>query len=162
MENMDLNRLSQRTGITVRKLRYVLDHDLLPFRSWDINEESVGKARTFDDKTGVLIACAAFLLEAGYKRGAVKNLLNTMEKIKPTIRNPLNASILEIAVSGTGKASLQLGDGQYVRWQLGQSQSAWFEPSSPAKESPEYLPYIIVELNMDQIRDKIRVNSNST
>ena len=49
-----------------------MDHELVPNRTWFIDESAVGKARTFDEITAIFIACAAYLLDAGYKRESVR------------------------------------------------------------------------------------------
>lgn len=153
---MDIRTLSQRTGIGTRQLRYVLDHNLYPERTWFLDEHSVGRARTFDEITAVFIASAAFLLEAGYKRDSVRTFLESISKIKPKGRNPLNVPLIANVVTGNGAARVQFGDGQFVRWISSRSTGEWIDPGAPTKAVSDIKPKVIIELNLGEIRDMVR------
>jgi hypothetical protein len=153
---MNIRILSQKTDIAIRQLRYVLDHELVPERTWFVDEHTVGRARNFDDITAIFIACAAYLLDAGYKREAVRSLIGAIGKIMPTGRNPLHLPVIANVVSGQGTAKVQFADGRYVRWIIGRSTGDWIDPGPRAKSKPDLTPRVIVELNVGEIRDQIR------
>lgn len=155
---MDIRTLNERTGIAVRQLRYVLDHKLVPARTWFLDEHSVGRSRTFGETTAVFIACAAFLLDAGYKRDAVRTLMASIAKVRPSGRNPLNVPVIGNVVIGNGAARVQFADGKYVRWIQGRTTGDWIEPGSPMEVVPDLAPRVIVELNISEIRDLVRDN----
>ncbi|MBY0312873.1 MAG: hypothetical protein K2W85_12450, partial [Phycisphaerales bacterium] len=70
---MDLNELAVRTGLPVRKLRYVLDHRILPGRQSVASGHGV--PRTFTPFEGYAIALAARLLDAGVTRKLIATVL---------------------------------------------------------------------------------------
>lgn len=153
---MDIRTLSERTGIATRQIRYVLDHELVPERTWFPDEHRVGRSRTFDETTAIFIACAAFLLDAGYKRDAVRNLMASVGVVRATGRNPLNLPVLANVLTGNGVARVQFGDGKYVRWIQGRTVGEWIQPGPPAEAIGDTAPYVIVELNVSEIRNLVR------
>lgn len=153
---MDIRTLSQRTGIGTRQLRYVLDHELVPERTWFLDEHAVGRARTFDEITAVLIASAAFLLEAGYKRDSVRVFLESISRIKPKGRNPLNVPVIADVITGKSAARVQFGDGQYVRWITSRADGKWVDPTAPTRAISDLQPKVVIELNLGEIRDVVR------
>ncbi len=80
-DQFDLSRLSAQTGIKLRKLRYCIDHELAPEKTWFTLDDEVGRPRTFNLGTGVFLTCAVHLLEAGCKRETVKRILNFAARI---------------------------------------------------------------------------------
>ncbi len=152
---MDITQLSERTGLSVRLIRYVLDHKLVPPQHWFVDEHAVGRARVFDEFTGVFIACAACLLEAGYKRDSVREFLNSIGKVMPMGRNPLHHSILKNVVISRGAGRVQYGDGRYIRWQESQSSGEWLDSTTQPMKPSEVTPKVIVELNVSEIRDRV-------
>src|SRR2546429_7926187 len=70
---MDLAELATRTGLPPRRLRYVLDHRVLPgMKDWG---EGRGIPRVFTTFESFGIALAALLLECGLIRGLVASCL---------------------------------------------------------------------------------------
>jgi len=159
---MDVKTLSERTGIAVRQIRYVLDHELVPERTWFPDEHAVGRSRTFDDTTAVFVACAAFLLDAGYKRDAVRTLMSSIGKVRASGRNPLNLPVIANVVTGDGAAKVQFADGTYVRWIQGRSAGDWIHPGPPAEAVTDLTPRVIVELNVSEIRNLVRDSHNAS
>ncbi len=70
---MDLQQLHERTGISNRKLRYCLDHALVPGVS--IGQDEVGRPRKFHEDVGFGIVCAAKLLELGLPHETIRLFL---------------------------------------------------------------------------------------
>ena len=62
----DLAEISQSSGVKVRKLRYVLDHQLLP-GAQDVSQGR-GTARSFTPFESFALVVAALMLEAGLRR----------------------------------------------------------------------------------------------
>src|SRR5438045_8059 len=84
-----LHDLSKRTGVPLRKLRYCVDHELVPPRTWLIADDEPGKPRQFDRIGAVYLICAVRLLEAGFRRDAVKQMVKSTESLPKRGRNPL-------------------------------------------------------------------------
>ncbi|MDB5345003.1 MAG: hypothetical protein JWP89_3380 [Schlesneria sp.] len=151
---MDIKSLSERTGIPVRQIRYVLDHELAPHRTWFIDESAVGRARTFDEITGIIIACAVYLLDAGYKRDSIRDLITTVSRPMPkSLKNPLRLPIIAGAVMGTRSAKVQFADGRFVRWIIDEKVSDWYV--SHAATQPGFVPKVTIEIDIGKIRDLV-------
>jgi len=140
----------------------VLDHNLVPERTWFLDEHAVGRARTFDEITAVFIATAAFLLDAGYKRDSVRGLLASISRINPKGRNPLNVPVIADVITGKGPARVQFGDGRFVRWMARRSSDEWVDPAHPTKPVSDIRPKVIIELDLGEIRDTVRGTQKSS
>ena len=62
---MDITELAKITGIERRRLRYVLDHELVPRIHLSFVEDAAGRPRQFYPDVGFAIVCAARLLDFG-------------------------------------------------------------------------------------------------
>src|SRR4051812_35506665 len=75
---MDVQTISQRAGLPVRKIRYVLDQRILPGMRGRLQKQLAGRPRFFTDLEGYYIACAALWLEGGVKRKVVSDPLDRL------------------------------------------------------------------------------------
>ncbi len=108
---MDLNGLAARTDLPIRKLRYVLDHRILP--GLEGVASGHGVPRTFTPFEGFAIALAARLLDAGLTRKLIAAALGTV--CRPTGSMPAPADVPLFRAYTAGAGSLEIGDGLYVR-----------------------------------------------
>lgn len=78
---MDMAELARRTGLPVRKLRYVFDHGLVP----GLAEASTGHGipRTFTEFEGFGVALAATLLDGGVTRKLTARCLDAVCRPAP-------------------------------------------------------------------------------
>lgn len=106
---MDVADLSVRTGLPARKLRYVVDHRLLPGLR---PHPGHGVPRTFTRFEGFAVAVAAALLEAGLTRKVVCAALAVA--CEPIGGTASDAAPLFAAVTACG-GLLEVGDGRHVR-----------------------------------------------
>lgn len=107
---MDTAELTIRTGVPIRKLRYVLDHRILP--GLEGVASGHGVPRTFTPFEGFAIALAARLLDAGVTRKLIAAALGTV--CRPTVSaETLDVPLFRAYTAGAG--SIQIGDGLYVR-----------------------------------------------
>lgn len=106
-----------RTGASNRRLRYVLEHDLLELD--DVVQPGRGVARLFDPKTAAALAVAALMLDAGLRRSAVIIAVRLLrsEPLLPVPRGakPGLSRIME-HFSGEWIHRLDIGDGRFYRW----------------------------------------------
>src|SRR5262245_52839072 len=72
---VDLQTLHERTGIGKRKLRYCLDHKLIPELSIELADDEAGRPRRFADDVGFGIVCAARLLDLGLPHETIRLFL---------------------------------------------------------------------------------------
>lgn len=75
---MDIGELSELTGISVRRLRYCLDHELIPGLNLNLQHLAVGRARRFAQDAGLGFACAALLQELGLPHPKIRLFLQNV------------------------------------------------------------------------------------
>jgi hypothetical protein len=165
MNSMDIKTLSQRTGIPVRRLRYVLDNDLISPMAWNIedceiewgaDENAVGRPRTFNEITAVYMASAAYLLDAGCKRDSVRDMLEAIGRFAPPAKRQFRMPAVATALTGTTAAYVEIGDGRFVRWRLGNKTYDWIDAVPPLTDAKEASPKVIIGLDIGQIRDRVK------
>ncbi len=158
---MDLQELSERTGITRRKLRYVLDHDLVPGLRIEIAEGEAGRPRKFHEDVGVGIVCAAHLLTMGMRHEKIRWFLEGLVTL--TIGGkPALSSLFErhgdLADQGDPfESEAFLGDGVNIRLTLKNANydSQWRAPQNPAPLAANYKPKSQAVLNLGRILDEV-------
>lgn len=150
---MNLQELHDRTGISKRKLRYCLDHGLVPGITHRTGE--VGRARKFHEHVGLLIVCAAKLLELGLAHETIRVFLGALIEI-PFRKDP-GTSLLSRILSNHLRADAHLGDGINVRIVVREPfyDSSWVAPGNPAPLAKDYKPLTIVTLTIDEIYRQI-------
>jgi hypothetical protein len=152
---LDLSLIADRSGIAVRKLRYVLDHGLLP--GGKVASRGRGAARSFTPFEAFGIATAALMLEAGLKRATVRDCLAAL------CRDP-GRKVDEIpfyrAFAADRTALLEVGDWRHVRLSgTGRSPRSTFDtgwlPLAGGAAAESYAPLVTVALDVGQIRRKV-------
>ena len=155
---MELAELAARTGLAARKLRYVLDHRLLPGRRGD--GPGHGVPRSVTPFEGFAVAVAARLLDAGLTRRLVATALATLAvaaRGKPVGSAPLLAAF----TSGGGR--LEFGDGRGVRLSapgrpgVQVAVDTGWRPLTLAERLPDgYSPMVRVTFDLDELAGAIR------
>lgn len=154
---MDIQQLHERTGINKRKLRYCLDHALVPGVS--IGKDEVGQPRKFHDDVGFGIVCAAKLLELGLRHETIQLFLRGM--LEARFETPPNQSILATILTQELAAKAELGDGLNVRVMLdGVKECQWHAPGNPAPLASSYQPLVVVTLDLGGIFRQVLGKTN--
>jgi hypothetical protein len=156
---MDLTDIHRKTTLPVRKLRYVLDHGLLPGTRVKTDLQRVGHPRSFTDFEGFSIAVAAALLDAGLRRGIIARFFDAMTQIEWRKIGPRNRLIgpLETAFySPESSSRAEIADGRYLAIRIGAQKKLWVDLQSARFNSVRYEPRIIVTINLSRIRQEIR------
>src|SRR5262245_13118637 len=110
---VDLQTIAARTGLPPRRLRYVLDHRLLPGMRVRRDAQAQGQPRYFTDFEGFGVALAAQLLEGGLRREAVVTALDWLFDLTwPVNGRPTNV-MLDV-FSRQKPATAALADLRYV------------------------------------------------
>ena len=156
---MDLRELSRRVDVPVRRLRYVLDHGLVPQRDWFLADNEAGTPRKFDNITAVFIACAAFLLDAGYRRESIRDFMLAVGQLYPQGRNPLRLPLLANAITSNTDATIAIGDATHVRCTAGKKDSGWYRIGNKPTADTSYIPKVVVQVDLSQIRDLVQAES---
>ena len=73
---MDITELAEIAGIERRRIRYVLDHELVPRLHLSFVEDAAGRPRQFYPDVGFIIACAARLLDFGLAHQQIRDFLS--------------------------------------------------------------------------------------
>lgn len=153
---MDLGELHQRTGIAVRRLRYCLDHALVPELHVDLALGRAGRPRQFSEGLGFVIVCAAVLLDTGLPHEKIRlflrGLMGYSLRREGRVLSPLVAILQR-----EGPAFAYLGDGVNVRIEAEAFgfDSGWFSPQNLTKFGRDYAPRVEVRLNLGKIRDEV-------
>jgi hypothetical protein len=148
---MDTAELTARTGVPIRKLRYVLDHRILP------GLQGVGSGhgvpRTFTPFEGFAIALAARLLDAGVTRKLIAAVLGTVCRPTGSPQAPPDVPLFRAYTAATG--SIEIGDGLYVRLRaprrpgVGNAlDTGWLPLESSEKVTGDYIPVVRVTVEL--------------
>lgn len=149
---MDLAELSQRSQLERRKLRYVLDHKLVPELHIEIKDEQHGRPRHFAEDVGFGIVCAARLQEAGLLHDSIRGFLRALLELKFDAQDPQAA--LAYVLQRKLPAYADWGDDSYARLRVDDWNSGWRKAGS-RKPDPKVDPLLIFTLNVGRIRDQV-------
>lgn len=158
---MNIQTLQARTGLSARRIRYVIDHEIVPNLVVNVERNTQGKPRVFSEDKATLIACAAILLDVGLSRETVRYLIGNLAKI-PWNFDRQEPPMIERLLATDFPVTVELGDGVYLRISsTSHSHSGWFEPKT-LKRFEDYQPRVIVELDLGQIRDQVSGQEKAT
>ncbi|MCI0702774.1 MAG: hypothetical protein L0241_16965, partial [Planctomycetia bacterium] len=148
---MDMAELAARTGLPVRKLRYVFDHRVLP----GLRGASAGHGvpRTFTDYEAFGIALAARLLDAGVARKTVAAALGAACRPRGSTHAPGEVPLFRAYTLKAG--TLEIGDGRYLRLRapkrpgLGNALDTGWLPLGPSERvTGNYIPVVQVTVEL--------------
>ena len=148
---MTLQELADRTGIPLRKLRYVVDDDLIADLSLEVAENEAGRPRFFSDILAMEIAIAAQLSTAGLKRTAVRHFFWILMHHRPDYF----WDILRKALAGGPEVLAEFGDGSFVRIKIGAKDLGWKSLPERPGAAKDCNPSVIVALNLSRLALKI-------
>jgi hypothetical protein len=152
----DLAEIAQVSGVPVRKLRYVLDHQLLP-GAQDASRGR-GATRSFTPFEAFALVVAARMLQAGLRRALVRDCMAALA------RGPgrdIDQIPLYKAFAHGEPARLELGDWQYLRLTVAQHplwpafDSGWLPLAKGRPPGDSYTPLVCLVLDVAQIRRRI-------
>lgn len=155
---MDLQELHERTAIPRRKLRYVLDHGLVPGLPVEIAAGEAGRPRRFHDDVGVAIVCAARLLELGLPHETIRHFLAGLVKIELRGKGRGRGEpALRAVLERRWPATAHLGDGVNVRLTVEDLEydSGWHAPAGAAPVPRTYRPFVHLSLDLGRIQAQI-------
>jgi hypothetical protein len=156
---MDLHELYARTGIEPRKLRYCLDHELIPDLHIDYTPNETGQPRKFHEDVGFGIVCAAELLKIGLPHATIRRFLRGLLDLRISA-NGCETSALLAVLERPARAIAHLGDSVNVRIVVDayDYNSGWYGPALDGPPVPlprDYAPVVIVTLDIGKIRDLV-------
>ena len=149
---MDLAELAQRSKLDRRKLRYVLDHKLVPELHIEIKDEAHGRPRHFAADVGFGIVCAARLQEAGLFHDTIRGFLTALLELKFDRKDPQPA--FAYVLQRNLSAYADWGDDTFARLRVGSWDSGWRRAGSGKPEN-DVDPMLVFTLNIGRIRDQV-------
>jgi hypothetical protein len=150
----DLSEIAETSHLSVRRLRYVLDHGLLP--GGKVASRGRGAARRFTGFEAFGIALATLMLEAGLRRALVREC---MLALSPEVGRDLDRNSLYRAFTARGEALLDVGDWLYVRMVVegpvlkSNLDTDWL-PLAGSGPAESYAPLICLRLDVAQVRGR--------
>lgn len=162
---MNIESIARVVRLPPRKVRYVIDQQLLPGARGAPQADVRGKPRSFTELEAFFVAGAALLLEGGIKRGTVIAILKRLAVMPwPLTPGPLPLSSMQrgAAQPRTGMeaafswarepTALHIGDGVNLRLVSGKVDTGWVEPRTWAPLRPDYVPQVSITVDFAQLR----------
>jgi len=153
---INIRELAGRTKIGVRRLRYIFDNKILPDEAWEIFSDEPGTPRSFDEQTGISIAAAAYLLEAGLPRELVRKLMYAAWESFYSYDNKFSLSFLmQDALEKSKKSILEFGDASHIRLISSRKTSDWYWFEGKFRIDENYAPKVVIQVHIDKIRKSV-------
>jgi DNA-binding transcriptional MerR regulator len=151
----DLADVHKRTGISTRKLRYCLDHGLIPGMELRMAVNESGRLRKFNEIFGFMLICVVKLLEIGLPHQKIRLFMDGLCEIFGTYDPKQIAT--EAILNKDRQVHAYFGDGMNMRVVVDQRRydSGWIAPNNPAKLDASYAPTWMVTLDLGKVRDEL-------
>ena len=166
-ESMDLAEIASRTGLSMRLLRYVFDHALLPAAKE--KHPGTGSPRKLTPFEAFSVACAAFMMRAGLKRRLVQQTMSVLCRNTRTgdrrPGDPLAKWLRDVplwqAFESGGQVALEVGDGVNLRMtNVSQSRggavdTGWVQVRTGHTLADGYRPSTWIGRDIGRLRDQL-------
>jgi hypothetical protein len=154
----DLARLAATSGLSPRKLRYTLDHHLLP--GGDVSSRGRGVPRSFTGFEAFGLVVATVMLESGLKRALVRD---SLARLCHGRGREVRSVPLYQAFMASGPSRLEVGDWRHVRLYStsrgpppeADVDTGWLPLGGQADPSATYAPLVTLGLDIGQLRTKV-------
>jgi hypothetical protein len=151
---VDLLDITSRTGLPIRRVRYVLEHRILPGTEKASRGHRV--PRTFTSFESFGIALAAVLLEAGIRRPLVQRLIDQLLRQLPDAKGRARSALLSQLYHTAEASLLELADGDHFRVQIGIGPPSEWLPLRRQVSRPPAEPLAIVRVDAGRLRDALQ------
>jgi hypothetical protein len=159
---LEVIQIAKATGLPLRRVRYVLEHDVLPGAEQASKGHRVTRDFTGFEAFG--IALAALLLEGGLRRAVVARCVATLVATPVPARYPQGHCPLMYAYTLTGPSRLEVGDGVNLRLAAAPPRpgrpsldTGWLQAATGAAVTGTYAPMVTVGVDVGRLRDHLRV-----
>jgi hypothetical protein len=154
----DLARIAATSGLSPRKLRYTLDHDLLPGGEGASRGRGVPRSFTPFEAFGLVLATQ--MLEAGLKRALVRDCLARL--CRGSGRDVATGPLYR-AFMASGPSRLEVGDWRHVRLvstarrpsPVADVDTGWLPLGGQAGPPATYAPLVTLGLDIGQLRTRV-------
>jgi hypothetical protein len=132
---MKLQHIARRTGLPLRLIRYVVDHDLLEvFEEYDTGPTGQGRARELTEPAAVMATVAATLLHVGIRKDVVKSILVSLASGKTSTQTRLTGLFRDLSGS-TSQVLLRYRGNNCVRLTSGRFDSGWLQTKDSSRSN---------------------------
>jgi hypothetical protein len=158
---MDIVSLSKVSGLPLRRLRYVLEHGVLPGAA----KASRGRRipRSFTGFESFSIAVAAVLMEGGQRRSSVADCIGILT-VEPSPHPARVECPLFHAYLSSGEARLEVGDGVNVRVRGVRGNkhfdTGWLQAATGVSLTKSYVPFVMMSIDVTRLSGPIRKAAN--
>ncbi|MFP4105888.1 MAG: hypothetical protein ACLFVU_07315 [Phycisphaerae bacterium] len=167
-KELDIDQIAERTGISARGLRYVVDYDLLNavvpwFRA--LHAKRRGIARTFPPYFAFLLCLAASLRTANLSREQLQTALQLLaEWLKLVTKGQDYAQRLYPLFDAADKLVLEIGDGEFLHagrksrtrsGLLPAGELPWTHLSAKQSAADGYVPLVVSRIDVAEIRRRL-------
>jgi hypothetical protein len=151
---MTLAELANRTSLSLRQLRYVLDQGLLP--AGRVDSSGRGVARYLTEHEAFAIATAAVMMQAGLRQNVIRECVALLCRYETpqNRRKHMNDVPLYQAYLARETSRLEIGDGVNMRLtginnpQEKALDTGWRQIATGAKLDDQYEPLIVITINL--------------
>ncbi len=164
---MDIAELAEITGIERRRLRYVLDHELVPRLHLTFVEDAAGRPRQFYPDVGFAIVCAAKLLDFGLAHQKIHNFLAGLLEL-PFRNNPHpdpsspreeDSSVRTLLQQQHLSATAYLADDGWIKASFEFDghlhETRWYSFETKEYRPKNFKPFTVLSLDVSRIRDLV-------
>jgi len=158
---LEVSQIAQATGLPLRRIRYVLEHQVLPGSERASRGHRI--ARSFTGFEAFGIALSALLLEAGLRREVVARCLASLVTTPIPPRFAKGQCALLHAYGSSGPIQLELGDAVNLRLVASTAKGdrvdnkAWRQIKTGAEVGESYSPMVAISVEIGRLRDLIRL-----
>ena len=154
---MDLRELAKKTNCSFRRLRYLVEHRIVPEPTVSFHGRGSVRPRVFSEATGVLIACGAILLDAGIKREIVQRVIEVLPMIAVKTVSRKQIALWEDLMADDVKVITVIADGRLIRLDTDYSidKTGWIDLTSLKQVKLAETPIVTLHIDIGQVRDQI-------
>ena len=158
---MDLRELAKKTNCSFRRLRYLVEHGIVPEPNISFHGRGSVRPREFSEATGVLIACGAILLDAGVKRELVQRVIEVLPLIAVNTIKRKRVELWWDLMMDAKKIVVVIADGQLIRLDTDfpLTNIGWLELISLKKVGLVHQPAVTLQIDIGHIRDQVVTRS---
>jgi hypothetical protein len=165
--------IARLLAIPARRVRYVLDHGVLPGYGGRTAPGLAGSPREFTPFEAFAVAAAAVLAHAGAQRGVIAAALvavadapwplpgraHRLETPMERATGRPRTAIAALYPPPGGEATLRVGDGVYFRVDARGRDTGWLDLRTRAALAAEYRPRAVLELDAGAVAAALRAGA---
>jgi hypothetical protein len=154
---VDLKEISKKTGVPLRKLRYVVDHGIAPKSNVALRGNGLAQPRLYTDSGATLVLIGGAILEAGVKRELASQMVLAVCELQWK-RGRSWRSVLESVVYESLNATLTVADGSFLKLDISERKwsSGWLEIDSLEQSDFDGNALVLIQIDLGTLAGKVR------